>query len=292
MAGSRSHVLMHGGSVVAHGGIWPVQLLVSGRSLSAFHLVDWAAARDAPGAGMTVLRQCCSQMAAVFSIGGSAMTRKVLPAFGFKPYNPMAILRRPLRPFQPVLRQSSRDWKMPARLLRNACWYISPLSGLAADWSISPIDPGRIPKQLWPAPSAGLAVSFRSAALLAHIASCPGIQGSALALVAHKFGSVAGYILLVKVRNEVRLADYGPAGLDEETSRVLGAGAQSLARLRFPDAHCIMTATSEPSCRSGFLRSGFRLSSEEPVKVLKLDRSLDSIDRFRLTLLDWDALCL
>jgi len=104
--------------------------------------------------------------------------------------------------------------------------------------------------------------------------------------------SAVAYFLLVQVGDQVRLADYGPAGLDEETSRIVGLGAQALALSMFPDATSVMAATSEPHSRSGFLRSGFRLVREEPIKVLKLNNSLSPISQFRLTLIDGDALCL
>src|ERR1700690_418482 len=102
-SGSRSHTLTKQGAIVAHACAWPIQLCVPAGSLRAFHLVDWAATTGIPGAGMQVLRDCCSQMAAAFCVGGSAMTKKILPAFGFKPYNHMTFLHRPLQPFQPAL---------------------------------------------------------------------------------------------------------------------------------------------------------------------------------------------
>ena len=290
--GSRSHTLKDDRAIVAHGCVWPIQLCTPSGTFKAFHLIDWAAKRDTPGAGMQVLRQCCREMAAVFSIGGSAMTRKILPAFGFKPYNHMTFLRRPLRPFQPALRESPADWKMPARVVRNLSWYYYPSRTLPEGWRLSPVEPGQIPEALWPTTSAGEAVSQRSSRLLSHVVTCPVIRRSTCGLLSKGANPTTAYVLLVQVGDQVRLADYGPAGLDEETSRILGLGAQALALSVFPDATAVIAATSEPPTRSGFLKSGFRLSRDESIKVLKLDKSLSSIERFRLTLLDWDALCL
>ncbi len=291
-SGSRSHTLRKEGTIVAHSCAWPIQLCSPAGSLKAFHLVDWAAVPNIPGAGMQVLRQSCSEMAAAFCVGGSALTKKILPAFGFKLYNHLTFLRRPLRPMQPALRESPADCKMPARVLRNLYWYLYPSHTLPEGWRVSPADPDQIPESLWPASSDGVAVSQRSPQLLSHVMTCPAIRRSACALVSKGASSAVAYFLLVQVGDQVRLADYGPAGLDEETSRILGLGAQALALSLFPDATSVIAATSEPSSRSGFLRSGFRLGRDEPIKVLKLNKSLAPISQFRLTLIDGDALCL
>lgn len=289
---SRSHILKEQGAVVAHGGVWPIALCAPSGYFKAFHLIDWAAKRDTPGAGMQVLRQCCGGMAAMFSIGGTAMTKKILPAFGFKSYNHMTFLHRPLRPLKSTLQESRADWKMPARVLRNLYRYLYPLRTLPQGWHVSPTEPGQIQEPLWPSASVGVAVSQRSSRLISHIMTCPAIRRSACALLSKGANPAAAYFLLVQIRDQVRLVDYGPANLDEETSRILGLGAQALARALFPDAITMVAATSESPTLSGFLRSGFRLNYEEPIRVLKLDPSLNSIDRFRLTLLDSDVLYL
>ncbi len=65
-----------GGTFVAHGCIWPIELQLSEGNLMGFHLIDWAAKGDVPGAGAQVFRQTCVNMPAAFSLGGSAMTMK------------------------------------------------------------------------------------------------------------------------------------------------------------------------------------------------------------------------
>jgi hypothetical protein len=99
------------------------------------------------------------------------------------------------------------------------------------------------------------------------------------------------YLFLIQVREELRLADYGPVGLDEETSVVLGQTVQKLAKSLFPSATEFMAATSETEVVAGLLRAGFRLRGEQPIKVLKTGTGLEQIERFRLTLLDWDRVC-
>lgn len=289
--GSRSHILESDGNIAAHGCIWPVPLRTPFGPLPAFHLIDWAARTDVPGVGMQVLRRCCGDMAAAFSIGGTAITRKILPAFGYRPQNTMTFFQRPLRLFQPALRESALDWKMPARVGRNLAWSLFPHVPLAPGWGLSPLDVKEIPESLWPEASADQAVSLRSSQLLEHVQRCPLVRQSACFSLRKGTQPVA-YLFLVQVGDQVRLADYGPANLDEETASILGVAAQKAARSSFPSATTAVAATSEPSVRAGFLRSGFRISREEEIRALKLNKILNPIKQFRLTLLDWDALCL
>jgi hypothetical protein len=90
--------------------------------------------------------------------------------------------------------------------------------------------------------------------------------------------------------NEVRLADYGPAGLDAGTSAVLGNAVQLVARSAFPGAVRIAACTSEPGALAGLVKSGLRLRQEKPICVLKLNGDLDTVSHYRLTLMDWDKL--
>jgi hypothetical protein len=99
------------------------------------------------------------------------------------------------------------------------------------------------------------------------------------------------YLFLIQVGKQLRLADYGPARLDEQTSMMVGQAAQQLAKSLFPSATEFMAATSEAGALAGLTRAGLHLRSEEPIKVLKTAAGLEQIDRFRLILLDWDLLC-
>jgi len=261
--GNRSQVIEKEGKLLAHGCIWPIQLVTPLGRPMCFHLIDWAARRDAPGAGMQVLRRCGSGLTANFSIGGSAMTKQILPTVGFRYYNPVYFLGGPLPPLD-----------------RN----------LPAGWDVAIRKPKEIPESLWPGVSSGLASGMRSPQLLEHVSNCP-VIGESLCCVLYKHSNPMAYLFLIQVREQLRLADYGPAELDEETSVMLGQAVQKLAKSLFPSATEFMAATSETGVLAGLLGAGFCLRDEEPIKVLKTGTGLEQIDRFRLTLLDWDLLC-
>jgi hypothetical protein len=228
-------------------------------------------------------------MGAAFAVGGRPQARKVLEALGFQPYNNMSFLSRPLRPLQAAVTDLSVTWKVPLRAARNVGWRYFPPLGLPAGWDVCDVEPSDIPASLWPKGSEGHAVSRRSPELLYHIMECPVTRRSACFLL-RKGTTAVAYGLLIQAGNEVRLADYGPADLGEDTSCVLGHGIQLVARSAFPQAVMIAACTSERGALAGFMRSGLRLRQEKPICVLKLNSDLDTVSHFRLTLMDWDKL--
>lgn len=288
---SRSHVLLDGETVIAHGARWPILLRGAFGDRPAFHLIDWAAQRGTPGAGMQILRLCGENAAAVFSIGGSAMTKRILPAFGFSPQNRIVFLARPLHPLQPAWHDSPRDWKMPARLLRNLARFLAPPRvAFPAEWSISAIDADAIPHALFPTAGPGEAVSVRNAALLRHMMTCPRIRSWQCYLL-WRDKEARAYFCLARVADRIGVVDYGPARLDEAVSNVLARAVRCAAAVDFADCVEMRVATTESPVEAGFARAGFHVWRTELIKVLKLDAALKPVNNYRLTLLDWDAAC-
>lgn len=286
-----SYIFLRGETVVAHGCCWPIVVQGAFGELPAMQLIDWVAKPDAPGAGMRVLQLCQKDLAAVFSVGGTELTQKILPAIGFKLYNAISFLKRPLRPFHPAFTDSPHDWKMPARVLRNFFRYFKPAK-LPADWTASLVAPSDVPEHMFPR-STGLddAVSLRNPSLLAHIASCPILQGAGCYILSHQ-GEPKAYFFLALAGGRARLLDYGPAGLDEQTASALALAAQDAARRQFPGALEFLAATTEPRVRTGWTMAGLLHSGDEAIKVLKLHPALTPVSNFRLTLMDWDGIYL
>ena len=148
-----------------------------------------------------------------------------------------------------------------------------------------------IPETLFPVGAPNEAVSMRDVRLLAHIATCPRFQRAQAYLVDDSSRPVV-YFILAQVDHEVRLIDYGPAGLDAITAQMLGASAQLAARADFAGADSIATITTEPAVREGLLSSGFREQHQKTVRVLGLTPELRAVTTFRLTMVDWDVACL
>lgn len=288
----KSRILERNRTLTAHVGLWPLRLRTMDATYSAFQPIDWAARRTSPGAGLNLLRSCYAGNDAAISVGGSEMTQKILPATGFKPQNAITLFRRPLHRWQPAWRESPRDWKLPARIARNFWQHSRKAIALDPPWNYTEIAPEELPSHLWPqAELPHEVVSVRSPALLRHFERCPEIS-RAVCFALRKQTATLAYFFLVQVQREVRLADYGPAALNEETSWQLGIAAQAAARQHFPQAHSLLALTSETLSVGAWARSGLVPIATEPIRVLKLNAKLNEITQFRLTLLDWDLLCL
>jgi len=289
--GSRGYVLQHQGRIVSHGCRWPIRLRTSDGDLDSCHLIDWVADPNIPGAGMKALHECASGMSAMFSIGGSAVGQRVVSAFGFQPIGQVWVLARPLHALNPAWGSSPRDWKFAARLIRNAVWKFLPRSKLASGWRVEPVPLSEIPEGLFPRPTVGQAVSARSAPVLNHMAGCPSFVRFQGYTLSDSVDPIA-YFVLAQVRKEVRLIDFGPAGLNADMSQILGAAVQQVAPADFPTASSISTAATETAVREGLLRSGFRDGPPKIMRVLALKPEIRNIPSFRLTMIDWDIACL
>lgn len=276
----------------AHVCLWPVRLETLDGQGTAFHPIDWGAKRDVPGAGLNVLQSSYVGCDAAFSIGGSDMTRKILPAFGYKPHNRVTLLYRPLHAWNPAWQTSPRDWKLPARVGRNWWQSRSIPSNLPETWTVRACSPAEIDDALWPRPkSAEEAVSHRSPALIEHVRTCP-LLGKSAVYVLLKKGLQRAYFLLVQARDQVRAADYGPTHLDGETARVLGDAIQRQAKIDFPKATSLMAMTPEDEVAQQWQDAGLLLHRHEEVRALKRNKALTSVKHFHLTMMDSDAVCI
>jgi hypothetical protein len=121
-SGPRSYVLMRDGAITAHAGIWPMTFGSGADAVRGVHMIDWASAKEAPGAGLALVQKLAGMYDFIYSIGGSEMTCKVLPSFGFVEYARVWKGVRPLRPVRQMLTHQSRNWKLAPRLLRNSLW--------------------------------------------------------------------------------------------------------------------------------------------------------------------------
>ena len=302
MASGRSYVLTGKERIVGHACRWPMRILTPGGSFDAFHLIDWAADSSHAGAGLQVLRDSFENSAALFSIGGSPTTRRMLPALGehlsrratlgqavsYRTGGQVFFLNRALKVVAPALQESPLGWKTPARVAKNALFSLLPIPRLPAGYSYAQVALKDIPPELWPRPGSEFAVTARTPALMQHFESCPVVQRPMYFLV-NRQGRVVAYFLLLLAGGQVRLADYGPAGLDESAAQAIGSAAQIAGKRYYPEALRIATATSELAVRSGFLQSGFHQAYEEEIRGLILDSALRPVQQYRLTYLDCDA---
>jgi hypothetical protein len=131
----RSFVLERNGVITAHAGIWPISIGTGQDRARGAHMIDWASDASAPGSGVALVQHLTRQFDFLYSIGGSAMTQRVLPAFGFKQVTETWMGARPLRPLRQVRFHQAKNWKLPARLARNVWWSVTPARHEKNGWT-------------------------------------------------------------------------------------------------------------------------------------------------------------
>jgi hypothetical protein len=204
--GPRSFTARHEGAIVAHAAVWPLRIRVSDRIVPTVHLIDWAASPRYLGAGIWLMRQIRATVPAMIATGGRDITRRILPAIGFRAHSELSVFARPVRPLsQAMTSPAGNHWKLPARLARNAVWALSNPASWPRGWSAAPLMPERIPDHLWPRASPTTAVAARDADLFRYFVDSPSTRHAMLGL--ERGGELVGYCCLSLVGHLARIAD-------------------------------------------------------------------------------------
>ena len=254
----RSYVLERNGNIIAHAGIWPILLRTSAGSVRGCHLFDWAADSRALGAGVAIVQRIGEMFDFVYAIGGAQMTQKIIPAIGFKKVGEEWAAARPLRPFRQVLTHQYKDWRMPARLVRNAMWSVIPMSLRAGGWAI----------QEGPADENDRAASpdnLRSSTFFRYLQTCPTAEIKVFEI--RKDDHNAGRFALSLLCNQARIAGIW---LNDPSSENLYAGyalAQQVARTAGV-AYEITSTGSRQLSEQAAVSSGLRIRKRTPIYLL------------------------
>lgn len=129
----RSFVIEHRGRVVAHAGVWPITL----NGERGAHIIDWMAAIDAPGAGVSLHQAIQSRFDFLYSIGGAQEALDILPALGFSAVGTAYTWARPLRPLRQMFHHQRRNCRLAPRYLRNLWLANIPPRAAVTNWSTS-----------------------------------------------------------------------------------------------------------------------------------------------------------
>jgi hypothetical protein len=284
-SGSRSFTARQDGVIVAHAAAWPVRVRVPGHLAPAVHLIDWAADPKYPGAGIWLLRQIGARVRLMIATGGSEMTRRVLPAIGFRPHAELSWFARPVRPLRQALTTAERNWRLPARLLRNTFWRLSPPLSVPRGWSAAPLAPEEVPEALWPQPSPGTAVTARDAGFYRYLVDSPSARHALFGLEKH--GDLAGYFCLAFAPHVARIADlWLPSTSVEDWCAGFRTAAALAAREK--DVYEVSACASTALGKEGLVRAGFRLRAHSAVSVFGDAKVLDG-RTLHVQMLDSDA---
>lgn len=283
--GSRSFVIDHDGTMVAHGCTWPMVFKSVSREWQGQYLIDWAADTSVAGAGILLMRRSAGLVDGVCAIGGSDMTRAILPKIGFKPFNTMWFLVRPLHPVLQIFTHQFRNWKLPLRLARNTLWRYWPPIPAARGWSVMNCSPKDIPASLWPQPSGSLVVCGRSAQQFDFLLQCPAVRFSFHGLA--RQGKLAGYFCLALTQRQVRIVDlWTPSDTLEDWTAAYATALR--AALRVPGAAEAVTVSSIPVGQQALTQCGFRILEKTPITFYGTKEFLACGESFHIQMIDSD----
>lgn len=263
-AGPRSYLLQSGGSIRAHGATWPSTLITPAGRHAAFHFIDWAAEASRPGAGVALLQKMSRLAEVVIVLGGSAMTRKILPAAGFKNSCPIRCFARPLRPVAQLARSWRWNWKAPARVGRNVLLRLVPPIRPVPGWSLDPVRPGEL-SELFRARNEdpGYGATFaRSAELIEYYLQCPIVRSQVFVL--RRRQQSRGYAVITQAAHQARIVDAWVASDGLEEWRAL-FGLCLLGALESRQAYEIATFSSSESAGAALEASGFVARGSQPL---------------------------
>ena len=286
--GSRSYVIDRAGSLQAHGAAWPFSMRYGDRRITGIKVIDWAADKRAVGAGVALMRQMSRLADITYGLGGTEGTLRILPALGFRPAREMRTYARPLRPLAQAVSHQYKNWKLPARVVRNWLWTRVPVPPRPRDWSSVEIGASQIPPAAAGAQS-GVLPMERPAELFEYLSRCPVIQSKLFAV--RDKGGMAGHFCLVFVPGVARIADaWIPSSRPADWAELYSLAIREA--MRAPGACEIMTQSSLNCAWEGLEACGFRFTGKDTLMIYDPGNRLsgDVVPHFQL--IDNDAVFL
>jgi len=287
-SGTRSFVWKHDGTIQAHAALCPAVYTSQSNDVSASYLIDWAAARTAAGAGVSLLRTLARKFDVLLAVGGSADTQAILPKLGYRHSGELHFYARVLHPWRQFRTDPfPRGWKAPLRLARSALRSRAPLPSPPAGWSQQPITSfEEAPQELFDARRGFRFPSTqRSAKSMDYFLRCPGASFSAALVL--KGGKPRGWYVLSRVWNQVRIVDLW---IDSEsvTDWAAGSSLALQAGSKDPDVCELVTAASIPLAIEALGRAGFRFHHAEPIFLLDPQNRVNPMTPLNVTMLESD----
>jgi hypothetical protein len=286
--GPRSFVLTDGRDLLAHLAVVPGTVRSGGTRARVTHMIDWAARRDAAGAGIRLAKHVAQLSDLVIATGGSRHTREILPMIGYVECGRISGYARTLSPLGILRRPIPSRWKLIPRLARSFLWSLAAPRPNTQGWQTRRIESGEIERVCPPLPklTSGQAVFERTPALLRHVLNCPIVPIELYGL--EKGGRTGGYFLLSYAPGQARIADMWMDSQEPADWRALIHAAVNQARQKKGLAELIVWS-SDPSL-SRFLHScGFHERLSLPISLRASANTPIPHDIMRVQMLDSDA---
>ena len=251
-------------------------------------MIDWAARRDALGAGVILMKHIAGFADFLLGIGGSPDTLSIMPRIGYQPWGtvtgyvrtlaPLGILRRPVHP----------AWKRWPRIARSALWCLAAPRSDLRGWRVRQMEPQQLDSlgAVLPAERPGLTVFSRIVDALRHALACPIVPVELFVL--DRDGQIGGYFLLSYAPGQARLADAWMLSEDPADWRVLVHAAVQQAQSRGGMAELAVWA-SDGAFAQSLRAAGFHQRLSLPIYLRpSVGESVPSMPP-RVQMLDNDA---
>jgi hypothetical protein len=285
--GSRGYALRYKNEIAAFGCVVPCRFLTGSGTVASCNVIDWAASKAVPGAGIMLYRHIQGLTGTMINIGGTADARNVLPKIGFQARADIHHYTRVLRPWHHFRVADRKDWKSPLRLARDyrELGRAATPQAEACATRVSSFDGA--PAEAFPDPSiTRQVVCARTPESLGYFLTCPAAKVEGYLLDREQ--KPAGYFLLSRVARQCRIADLWIGSADRQEWAEAYAAATAAARSD-PHATEVTVATSSSLQTGALEQAGYRRTHTEPVFVLDPGRLLGDRNDLAVSLLENDG---
>ncbi len=286
--GGRGYALRYKGEIAAFGCLVPCRFLTGSGTVASCDVIDWAASKAVPGAGIMLYRHIQGLTGTMINIGGTGDASQVLPKIGFQVRAERHSYTRVLRPWHHFRQARQKDWKSPLRLARDyreLGWAARDAGHALTAQRVTSFE--GIPAEVFPDPSVTQqVVCARTPESLNYYLACPAAKMDAYLL--EREHTPVGYFLLSRVGCQCRIADLWIRSPDRQGWAEAYAAATAVARTD-PYITEVTVAASSPLETGALPQAGYRRTHAEPVFVLDPGRLLGDRNDLAVSLLENDG---
>jgi len=273
--GGLSYVLQKNGGLAAHAGVCPVLFRrPDGQRVKCATVIDWAADRGTPGAGLVVHHEVMRRAESMFLIGGTETTWAITSKLGFRPVLEARVYARWVRPLKEFWLRP-KTGRTALRLLHGLAHAPFGRLAKAGRWEISRVprfdETTRSVLTSGPRP---YGVAERTVAQLNHRLQCPAVATRGYVL--RRLDKIEGYAIASVGTWEAKIVDIRLQSDDPQD----WAAAYALVTdtLRREPAVCRISAlASVPPLRKALEANSYWVSRVEPVSFYDPKRLVDGL---------------
>jgi hypothetical protein len=273
--GGLSYVLERNGTLAAHAGVCPAVFRgPHGERVRCGTIIDWAADRATPGAGLVVHHELLRLADVMFLIGGTRTTWAITSRIGFQRRLEARVYARWVRPFR-EFRLRRKSLRAALRLMHAVAHPPTTRLASTGGWAIAPVSQFDAAVQPVLASTAGgHGVAERTVAQLNHRLACPAIPTRGYLL--RRLGKTDGYAIAAVGSWETKILDIRLSSNDPED----WAAAYALLTdtLRQEPSVCRISAlASVPLLQRALESNGYWMSRVEPVSFYDPRRLMEAL---------------